>query len=85
MTVSELKDYLSKMDYEELQKGEFSKSYLMGENNETDGLTITYKVNKAMVNVYYKTFNKKVKRFKGKLKSITIKSDGSLSGLKQLA
>ena len=85
MTVQELKFYLSKMDYEETQKGEFSKVYLIGKNKDVDGLTIIYKVNKSNINVYYKTFNKKIKRFKGKLKSIKIRNDGSLGGLKQVA
>ena len=85
MQVKELKEYLELMGYHETQKGEFSKSYLNGEDDVRDVLTITYKVKKEMVYVYYKTFNKKIKRFKGKLKNVSIKHDNSLSGLTQLA
>lgn len=85
MQVRELKEYLELMGYKETQKGEFSKSYLNGEDDVRDVLTITYKVKKEMVYVYYKTFNKKIKRFKGKLKNVSIKQDNSLSGLTQLA
>jgi len=85
MQVKELKEYLELMGYHEIQKGEFSKSYLNGEDDVRDVLTVTYKVKKDMVVVYYKTFNKKIKRFKGRLKNMSIRQDNSISGLTQLA
>ena len=77
MTRQEFKQYILDHDYTEVENGLFVKKY-------DDKLDIQYRVNKEVVNVFYKTFNSKIKRMKARLKNLKIKSDGTLDGFKLL-
>lgn len=86
MKVSELKTFLENMGYVENNRNSFSKEYQMveGDDSEHNKLTIEYKVKKEVVSVYYHKQNSKIKRFKGRLKNLSSRLDGSLNGLTQI-
>jgi hypothetical protein len=77
MTSQEIKEYFIKHNFTETERNTFSKSY-------DGGITIIYKINKEVINCYYKTFNRKIKRLKARIKNLSVNSDGTLNGFKPL-
>ena len=84
MTRIELVDYLLKQNYVQENRGLYSKVYEMAQgvgNVPGNLVTIQYRINKDILSVYYVLVHKKVKRFKAKIKNISIGSDNELIGL----
>ncbi len=84
MIFNELKDFLETMNYVQGERNTFSKMYNILDNeinSPTNRLTITYVVNKQLVNVYHTTHRGKAKVYKAKLKNLYT-ANGELHGLK---
>ena len=65
----------------------YAKKYKLKDEeieSRANTVTIEYKINKDVVNVYYYTIKGKIKRMKSKLSKLSTDEDGVISGFKVL-